>query len=81
MAKRKTKAEIVEVAATVPTALDGKIDFFGAVEIVAKSNEIGMKEAEVWLKEKLNAGELSLIDGEGFHITTDQFAERLASLS
>jgi hypothetical protein len=81
MAKKKTKAEVVAIAETVPNALDGKVDFYGAVEIVAKTNEIDMKAAESWLKEKLNAGALSLVDVEGFHLTPTQFAEQLAALS
>jgi hypothetical protein len=81
MAKRKTQAEVVAIAEAMPTALTGKIDFFGAVEIVAKTNEIDMKAAEVWLKEKLNEGTLSMVDGEGIHLTPTQFAERLAALS
>jgi len=81
MAKRKTQAEIVAIAEEMPTALTGKIDFFGAIEIVAKTNEIDMKAAEVWLKEKLNEGTLSMVDGEGIHLTPTQFAERLAALA
>lgn len=81
MAKRKTQAKVVAIAEAMPTALTGKIDFFGAVEIVAKTNEIDMKAAEVWLKEKLNEGALSMVDGEGIHLTPTQFAERLAALA
>lgn len=81
MAKKKTVAEVAAIAETTPNALDGKIDFFGAVEIVAKTNEIDMKAAEVWLKEKLLEGALSLVDGEGIHLTPTQFAERLAALA
>ena len=78
---KKTKAQVVTIAEATPTALDGKVDFYGAVEIVAKTNEIDMKAAEAWLKDKLNTGELSLVDREGFHLTPTQFVEQLAALA
>lgn len=64
----------------VTTALTGTIDFFSAVELVAKKKKISAKKAEAFLKEKLADGSLSLVDESGFHLTPEKFAEKLASV-
>lgn len=66
--------------AEVTTALTGTIDFFGAVELVAKKKKLSAKKAEAFLKEKLADGSLSLVGEFGFHLTPEQFAEKLASV-
>lgn len=66
--------------AEVTTALTGTINYHSAVEVIAKQKKISAKKAEAFLKEKLADGSLALTDECGFHLTPEQFAEKVASI-